>query len=57
MKRTKYGKNRQKSIYVPQGYDKTWQHAIDEADREGEGVGVLLLDAWREKNESTLRKM
>lgn len=58
MKRTKYGKNRQKTIYVPESYDKIWQHAVDEADKQGEGVGILLLNAWNEKkDESILRKM
>jgi hypothetical protein len=47
MKRTKYGKNRQKTIYIPNEREQDYIEVVDDAEKQGEGVGILLLDAYK----------
>jgi hypothetical protein len=49
MKRVRYGKHPQKTIYIPPNSqdDETWQEVVDYATQAGEGIGALLMKAWR----------
>lgn len=49
MKRTKYGKSAQKTIYIPPNTEdhKTWEEIVDYSTNRGEGVGSVLMSAWR----------
>jgi hypothetical protein len=49
MKRTKYGKNPNKTIYIaPNTQDeKDWKEVVDIATESGEGIGAILMECWR----------
>lgn len=49
MKRTKYGKNPNKTIYIaPNTQDeKDWKEVVDNATESGEGIGAILMECWR----------
>jgi hypothetical protein len=52
MSRTIYGKNPQKNIYIAPGSldETTWKEIVDKAVSTRKGVGTMLMEVWRKRN-------